>query len=347
MLTDKHNIYNTILRNIPLGFTIVDVKGNIVEFNKKAEEITGFKRSELLNKSHIQIFHNTLDEAACPLLKKSIRKKQKLAAYKSTIKTKEGETITIEITSFPIYNKDKMLEGGVELFRDITKEIKTEVQTKNILSSFAHDIKNPAISAKGFLSRLIGGKAGEISQKQEAYLQIIAESIDRIEQMSTKFLEHSKYESGKVRIKRNEFNAIDIVSNVIKELSEKAQTKNIKISSPRKRNPISIRADKAMINRAVFNLLENAVKHSPANSTIHISSYEKDKRFHFSVTNLGEIPEDAMDNVFVAFYQERVKSKGYGLGLSITKNIIELHKGVIWVESNKGKTTFSFRIPMK
>jgi transcriptional regulator with PAS, ATPase and Fis domain len=127
---EKGEIHDIIIKNLPMGYSVVDKNGIIVDFNHAAEEITGYSKTEVIGKPHLSILHTTPDKAS--------------------IKKKNGDLITIGVTAFPLVDSSGNFIGGVELFKDITESNRLKIERKNILSMFAHDMKNPIVTAGGF-----------------------------------------------------------------------------------------------------------------------------------------------------------------------------------------------------
>lgn len=346
----QERIYEIITRNLPIGFSIVNKEGIIVDFNTAAETITGFTKSEVLGKSHYQILHGSSDSEACPLLKHALQKREEIVETESRIKKKNGEQIIISVTAFPLVDDEGNLWGGVELFRDITARKKLERERKNMLSMFAHDMKNPAMTSAGFLSRILSKKAGELTEKQESYLQIVNDNLAKIENLITNFLEFSRLETKEYIPKVESYNIASAIKKIIETIKIEADKKHIKIifECPEE-CPDIIPADPTMMDRVITNLLSNAFKYSEPGGTIKVELSERDKDIIVHVTDTGiGIPEGQLPYIFDAFFRVSRDSKGSGLGLAITKTIIEAHEGRVCVESTLGEgSTFSFCLPKK
>jgi two-component system phosphate regulon sensor histidine kinase PhoR len=190
-----HQIYNVIIDNIPVGFSMVDKEGIIVDFNHMAEKITGYSKEDVMGKSHLEILHDTSDRNVCPLFKHTLLQHKEAVAAEATIKRKDGAPVLLSVTTAPLFDNKGALTGGIELFRDITEIKHLERERKNILSMFAHDMKSPVTVAGGYLSRLLVGKAGPITEKQQGYLTIIQDALNSLSDLITDFLEFSRFES--------------------------------------------------------------------------------------------------------------------------------------------------------
>jgi|SRR5208283_4029610 len=231
---------------------------------------------------------------------------------------------------------------------DITGLRKLERERRNILSMFAHDMKNPLVTSEGFLSRIISGKAGALTEKQQDYLEIIHDELNRVSQLISDFLDLAKFEA-------QEYAPIPVPFNVHREIQKNIETEEM--AAEKKQITISlelpdtaipmVNADAAMINRVIRNLLDNAIKYTDSGGAITVKVTDRGNEILVSVKDTGTgIPEDVLPYIFDAFYCVRRDSKGSGLGLSIAKTIIELHGGRIWVESAPAKgSVFSFTLP--
>ncbi|MGE5173294.1 MAG: ATP-binding protein [Betaproteobacteria bacterium] len=341
-------VYKTVISSLPLGFSRVDGDGIIVDFNLAAQDITGYSREEVIGRPHLEIFHGTSDPNACPLVKHALLRKEQRVGAETSVKKKNGNLAILSVTTTPLFNEQGDFAGAVELFRDIT-DIKTQERArKNILSMFAHDMKNPLATAGGFLARLLAGKAGALTDKQLQVLTTIQEEFHKLSDLLADFLEYSRVEAKQYK---PAFRTVPIVKQMrrnvelVRSEAEKVRmTVSLEVD---KTAPETIHADPAMIDRAVANLLNNALAHSGEGSAITVRLAETGDDLLVSVADTGKgISEDKLPYLFDAFYRTSKENEGSGLGLFIVKTIVEAHGGRIWVESAAGKgSTFSFTLP--
>jgi PAS domain S-box-containing protein len=230
---------------------------------------------------------------------------------------------------------------------DITKIRKLERERKNILSMLAHDMKNPAVISEGFLSRLILGKTGALTEKQQNYLEIIHSELNKLSQLISDFMQFSRFEAIEYKPVHAPFNIEEEIRKNIEAEKVEAEKKEIIIGLEHLDTitPI-VNADAAMVNRVIRNLLVNAIKYTDPGGAVTIKISDRGNEILVSVKDTGiGIPEDHLPYIFDAFYRAG-NSKGSGLGLSIAKTIIESHGGRIWVESAPAKgSVFSFTLP--
>ena len=233
---------------------------------------------------------------------------------------------------------------------DISAFKELEKERKNILSMFAHDMKNPIIIAAGFLSRVLSGKAGPLTEKQINYMELMCEELNKLERFITNFLEFSRLEAKEYKPVPLPFNIEIAIKKHIEGAKIQADKKNIKIMFEIPEDiPVVVNADAVQIDRVIANLLDNAIKYSDSPGTIIAKLLNRDEDILVQVIDTGiGIPEDHLPYIFDAFFRASRNSMGAGLGLSIAKTIVEAHGGKIWVESTPQKgSTFIFTIPKR
>ncbi|MGO9379946.1 MAG: ATP-binding protein [Dissulfurispiraceae bacterium] len=344
MREDKQQYYELLINNLPLGFSIVDENGIIIDANDNAAQITGHRIDELIGRSHHAIFHATAGDEACPLLKYAFEDRKSVVDCEVDMQKRDGEVITLAVTAAPLFNDKGSFVGGVELFRDITDIKKLERERKNILSMFAHDIKNPVATAVGFLTRVMSGK----SKDQQSDFESIKDELKTAESLIADFLQYSRFEAKQYQPAMKPFNIVGSLRKQVESQVILADEKHIKIRSEIAEEGFpDINADETMVNRVIANLIGNAIKYTNPDGEINVRLLNRDKDILVQVQDTGiGIPSDKLPFVFDAFYRVSGDQKGSGLGLSISKTIVTAHGGKIWAESILGQgSTFSFTLP--
>jgi signal transduction histidine kinase len=231
---------------------------------------------------------------------------------------------------------------------DITRFKELERERENLLSMFAHDMKNAVITSQGFLSRLISGKAGPLAKKQQDYSEIIRDELERLSQFISDFLEFARLEAKAYKPILAPCDMQAEIRKSVEAVTLEAQKKRITLSVDLQENMIlMIRADAAKISRVLRNLLDNAIKYSDEGGAITVKLADRGNEMlvSFEDTGMG-IPEDQMPYIFDAFFRVSRDSRSSGLGLAIAKTIIEGHGGRIWAENVSPKgSVFSFTLP--
>ena len=344
MRKDKQQYYELLINNLPLGFSIVDENGIILDVNDNTEKITGHRLDELIGKSHHEIFHATTGNEACPLLQYALQDHKSIVDCEVAMKRKDGEMIILSVTAAPLINEKGSFVGGVELFRDITEIKKLERERKNILSMFAHDIKNPVATAGGFLTRLMSGKSND----QQSDFESMRDELKTAESLIADFLQYSRFEAKEYQPLMKPFNIAGSLRKQVENAIILADEKNIKIRCEIAEDVFpDINADEAMVNRVIANLIGNAIKYTNPDGEINVRLLSRDEDILVQVRDTGVgIPSDELPFIFDAFYRVGRDQKGSGLGLSISKTIVKAHGGKISAESTLGiGSTFSFTLP--
>jgi PAS domain S-box-containing protein len=347
---EPQKIYDAVVQNLPVGFSVLDDKGIIVDFNPAAVKITGYSRDEVIGKPHFEILHGTADRDSCPVLRHALSRQEHAVAAESAIRTKSGEQVVLSVTTFPLIDDNARLSGAVELFRDVTDAKRLERERKNILSMFAHDMKNPITTSGGFLSRLLSGKAGPLNEKQRHYLETIRDELYRVSDLLADFLEFSRIEAKVYEPILRLFAIDENLRKNVETAKLEADKKGISVLlDVRGAISTSVLADPAMIGRVIANLLDNAIAYTDTGGSIGVELSETDSAVLISIADTGRgIPEDKLPYIFDAFYRVSRDSEGSGLGLFITKSIIDAHGGSIRVKSDIGKgSTFSIMLPKR
>lgn len=249
------------------------------------------------------------------------------------------------------------LENRVEQrTRELTKaleEVKRISKRKNdFVSSVAHELRTPLTSIKGYASILLTEKLGAIPEEAKLRIEKINRHSDELAYFVNDLLDISRIESGKMLMKLEPLDLNKIFEETAELLSIQLKEKNIELSSAFDTNALAIFADSNQIKRIFINIISNAIKFTPAGGKITVRSREtSEQKVQIDISDTGcGIPEEAKDAIFEEFYRVdnsiNQEVKGTGLGLALVKNIIEAHKGKIWVTSKSGAgSIFSFTLP--
>ncbi|MGE5087436.1 MAG: ATP-binding protein [Bacillota bacterium] len=240
--------------------------------------------------------------------------------------------------SWEYYQKNKLLSQ--------VEELKT-----NFISMMSHDLKTPIARIQGMTNVILADSVPLSSQQREA-VDTIKHSSDDLLKFINAILNYGRIESEGVQLHLQTKDINNVIQEVIKKHEFLAKVKRIQIVC--ELDPLfPIPMDADLMRQVLSNLVENAIKYSPEDTRIMISSEERDDHVVIQVADQGPgIPPDELNNIFMKFFRSKnVKStqiKGSGLGLYLAKYFTELHKGRIFVESNDGKgSTFTVELPME
>ena len=212
---------------------------------------------------------------------------------------------------------------------------------------FVHDMKNPVSTAGSYVSRLLSGKTGVLSETQMDHLALVRNSLDKLDTMLVQFLDFLRIESKEYEPVFYPLDIVSALSRNIADMKVLADKKGLDIlfEFPEEISPVY--ADLMMINRIITNLLDNAIKYTDSGGTITVQVLDSDDSVAIQITDTGiGISETHIREIFNPFYRIRRDSEGSGLGLFIVRTMVEAHNGTILVNSIPGEgSVFSFRLP--
>lgn len=240
---------------------------------------------------------------------------------------------------------DELAKSFNNMARDLAK---LDELTKGFIGNVSHEFKTPMTSIGGFIDGMLDGTIAK--ENQEKYLKIISEEVKRLSRMVVRMLDAAKIQSGELILNPAPFDFTEMSSQIAISFEQKIVQKNINIDIAFEDNLI-VNGDRDHIFRAIYNLVDNAVKFVNQNGYLFIKAHKQGNFCEFSIKNTGTaIPPEDIPHVFDRFYKtDRSRSldrSGVGLGLYIVKNIINLHGGDISVRSNGGETEFSLSLPL-
>jgi len=242
-----------------------------------------------------------------------------------------------------------------ELITDAFNKMLTRVKSlddsrQEFVSNVSHELKTPLTSMKVLADSLVGQENVPIELYQE-FMQDITEEIDRENKIITDLLSLVKLDKKAADMHIEKLNVTDLLDLILKRLRPIAAKQNIDLILESFK-PVIAEVDEVKLTLALSNLVENGIKYNKENGWVRISINTDSKYFYVTIADSGRgIPKDSLDRIFERFYRvDKSHSKeigGSGLGLSITKNAIVMHHGVVKVHSEEGEgTTFSVRIPL-
>jgi len=244
----------------------------------------------------------------------------------------------------------ELKRANAQLKREVRERRAAERLKDDFVSTVSHELRTPLAIMKEGISLLLDRIPGEINEKQERVLTTASGSVNRLARIINDLLDISKIEAGKMEIRKERVNLSDIVRTVVAPMKSLAEQKGLRLEMNLAAENLEVYADAERIVQVITNLIGNAVKFTTEGS-IRVSTMAKDGDVGCSVEDSGEgIPKEDLPKLFQKFVQIRrtygAGEKGTGLGLAIAKNIVELHNGRIWVESEQGKgTTFNVTFP--
>ena len=348
-----------------------DPSSIITDVNKQMEMLTGCTRDELIGAPFKNYFTDP-DRAETSI--KQVLSEKKVTNRELTARARDGKETVVSINATTFYDRDRKLQGVFAAARDVTerKRLDQVLNEKNIeleraksvaektnraktdfLANMSHELRTPLNSVIGFSEVLQDQMFGTINEKQREYLNNILTSGRHLLSLINDILDLSKVESGKMKLEVSTFSLRETVDDSLVMLREKALKNGIGLHMDlAPQADVNIVADQRKVKQILFNLISNAVKFTTAGGDIVVSAVRDGEFIEVTVADTGlGVKEEDIPKLFHPFTQlESVYTKQYegtGLGLALTRQLVELHGGRVWVKSEFGTgSRFSFTIPL-
>src|SRR5450756_786580 len=343
-----------------------DPSGIITDANKQMEALTGCTRDELIGAPFKKYFTDPeRAEAAINL----VLSEKKVTDYELTARARDGKQTEVSYNATTFYDRDRTLQGVLAVARDVTerKLVEAELQqakaaaesasrTKSdFLASMSHEIRTPMNAIMGIADLLA---KTPLSPEQDKYVQIFRRAGDNLLNLINDILDLSKVEASQLELERTAFSLNDHLEKVTEMVAGRAQEKGLALVCEIAPNvPTDLVGDPTRLRQVLLNLLSNAIKFTESGEvSLRVapdadSSVPTALQFTVSDTGIG-IPGEKLGQVFERFTQADSSTTrrfgGSGLGLTISKRLVELMGGRMWVESRVGQgSVFAFAVPFE
>ena len=377
-LRESERKYRHLFENSPFSIALLNTKGKIIDINSTTFKLFGFKKEDLIGKNYLKLSYlfpsetkpglRTLQEldrkreptniVMKPSTVRIFNKDNKMIWVESELSTIEiGGELMIQAIIQDVTNKkiaEEKLKESERMLRQQNIELKELDRLKtDFISIAAHDLKTPLISVGGYID-LILLREKDLKDEIKEDLNRVLSNVARLESYINRLLDVMKIDAGKIEIIKKVENIYDIITDCLSELEYQISQKKIAINLNVPED-LELIVDRFRITQVFSNILSNAVKFSSDNDIIDINVLEENQNFLFKIKDHGKgLTLKEIEKLFGKFVTigQATESysafeKGSGLGLYISKGMIEVHGGEIWVESkgrNKG-AEFSFTLP--
>lgn len=260
--------------------------------------------------------------------------------------------VCVQAHFIPLEDQLGKVCGMVLFLHDITDLKRIDELKTNFVSNVSHELRTPLTSIAGFVKLLLAGRAGALSAQQRKYLDIVSSQASDLTEMIESILDLSRLQSGSANQEMSEIDLRELVNSVTRDLSPAASEKDIEIRSRLSDTLPHAEANPARISQVLTNIIDNAVKFTGPGGLVEISALHNGPLLQVQVSDSGVgIPSGALPHIFDRFFQARSgevnDTGGFGLGLAISREIVEMSGGKIWAESDPGRgSTFYFTLPV-
>ena len=349
--------YRELISTSMDGIISMDRNMRIIIWNQGAERIFGYKETEILGKPVVMLTPEKNRKKAGEILTKLFEtngKGDSSRIVEAQLMRKNGTIVPVEISVSKRKVEENYLVTGI--VRDITERKEAEEKLRQIdqmksefLSIVSHELRTPLQSIGGFAKLILEGKVPDI-ETQEEFLQIIDRESQQLGILINSLLDMSRLESGRFQINKRLLPLRDTFIDSIKIFHSLARDKDVSLGEDIPETLPEIEVDAERLRHVIVNLMSNAIKFSDPGGSVSAKLKTRNGELLFQVKDKGiGINKKAMSHLFERFYraEDKLARGGTGLGLFISKQIIEAHGGRIWAESKPGEgSTFSFTLPL-
>ncbi len=357
LIADKTKI-EAILESMGDGVFMANPNKKIVLINNSAKKLIKLGRRNVLGRFYGDVFKFKTEkgkllnyEVDCPI-QQAISENRSVVRDDLKVTTTYGKEIPVAIFVAPVIDAKSNVLGGIVVLRNITYEKEMERMKYEFVSIATHELKTPVAAIAGHLSMVLEEGIGKVDDRAKKLLTRALEGAKRLSKLINDLLNVSRIEEGKMSMDIQPRDIGKIIESVISELQIKAKEKKIylKYQKPKRRLP-KVLVDEIRIREVITNLIDNAIKFTRRGG-VTVSATKSRDLVTITVADTGVgISKEYIPHLFQKFHQIESaytrEAGGTGLGLYISKSIVELHKGKIYVESkpNVG-SKFKFTIPI-
>jgi PAS domain S-box-containing protein len=335
------------------GIYGVDLEGRVTFANPSAALALGFLPEQLLGHDAHDRLHGaehgtTGHERGSCYVQHAIAEGRVVSSEEDVYQRRDGSTFPVEVTASPLLDEDR-IAGAVVAFRDVTQRREVDRMKDEFLSIVSHELRTPLTSIRGSLGMLGSGTFVELTPQAQRMVSIALQSSERLSRLINDILDVERIRSGKLPMDVAPSEVASLVRTTAKEMAALAESAGVHLVVGA--TPGWVAADGDRIVQTLTNLVGNAIKFSAVGATVTLEAVENDAHVTFVVSDEGRgIPADKLLSIFEPFEQvdssDSREKGGTGIGLAISRGIIERHGGRIWADSELGRgTVLRFTLP--
>jgi two-component system, NtrC family, sensor histidine kinase KinB len=341
-VADEKERSTAIIENIADGIVAVDRDGEVVLWNRAAEEITGVPRNEALGRTPTQLLRRTLegdDDAPGGNRLVSINR--------------GGEEVWLSLTEAVMRDPAGQVAGRIFAFRDISADRYVEEMKSDFVSAVSHELRSPLTSIYGFAETLLRQDVLFGEEERRTFLGYIASESERLTAIVDALLNVARLDSGDLQVNLNAVDVNAVVVEAVSSAEEGAGMNGHRFVIELPTEPVAAEADGDKLRQILGVLLDNAVRYSPEGGTVTVAARRNDQTVEIEVADEGiGIPAHEQERIFRKFYRAEGGggprgTGGTGLGLFIAQGLVLAMGGRIWVSSAEGEgSRFAFELPL-
>ena len=326
---------------------VTDGEGCVTKLNPAAEEIFGSER-EIIGKHVGEVARDARIAGAVAEALQSQRPVAGEGMSSFLPLAVDGSERAFRLRTTPMRDNGNRLLGAVTILEDITHLREIDRLKSEFIATASHELRTPLTSVQMGVHLLLEGALGELTDDQNEVLQACRQDCERLDKLMRDLLDLSKIEAGESQPQLAPVRARELIATVADELRPQVETKGLKLQVELSVDLQQVEVDRTQIERVISNLVINALRHTK-HGEIKINAEQRDDHVAVSICDTGSgIPTEYLPHIFDKFVQvPDAPTGGAGLGLTISKSIVEAHGGQISVQSQVGRgTTFTFTLPL-
>lgn len=342
-------IADALFLSIGEGAIVIDEEGKVSRVNQAALSILGFERDELVGKWYPAAVVAE-DEAGrrLPYIERPIAEvffTGRSVFRKMQLRRKDKTKISVALTVSPVLLDGRPI-GAIEVFRDITEEVRLARAKDEFISLASHQLRTPATSVKQYLGMLLEGYAGRLTEAQKQFILTANHSNERQLRIIDDLLKVAVADAGSMVLHKARVNLVPLIKTVIADQAAKFDAKKLRVLFAPQKPEVYAYVDRDAFRMVLENLIDNAQKYTYPGKCIYIGVTKNGQQADISIKDEGTgIDRNDFEKLFQKFSRLSnplsIASGGTGLGLYWVRQIVDLHGGNISVESEVGKgTTF-------
>ena len=348
-LMDMNSKFNTLLEHVPMVVYMKDDQGNYITSSKYGKKFIEKHIDPYIGDVTIE-----LDEPI-ELIKKedlNVIETNESSITEKTATDQKGIRHWYRVIKVPVYRKKADMNGLVTIVQNIDAEKQNAEQQELFLAELTHDMKNPILAQISCLEMMLKGSFGALTPEQKEILEITVESSKYMKDLLYSILKSYKYDNGALKLEYRTFNVDTLISKCMNEAIGLAAEKNIErvYKSTLTEEEKEIVADKKHLRTIVSNMINNGLSYGFSNTDYVITTFKKGDNIVFSFENSSpEIPEEIKNHIFDKYVTgaRKYHKIGFGLGLYISKKIVDEHNGKIYLTTEGTRNKFTVEIPFR
>lgn len=350
LISKEKRKIESMVESMSEGVIMTDENDNLVVLNPAAKGMLGISSIDSMSDEETWNYFRKLKLGR---LYQKLSQQPGNGVVNEDVDLNEPKPITLKVISSLVRNHLGERLGVVTVLRDITKEKEIDRMKSDFISFVSHELRTPLTIVKGFTTIMLDEASRRLTKDQKEQLTYINESIDSLSRIISNLLDISKIEAGKLRLQKRSTDIVSLVKKVLRSLRPYAKSKGIKLETSFDAKLSRVPADLDRLTQVLTNLVDNAIKFSHENGEVFIKAKKGKDVIEVSVADSGiGISPENFNRIFNKFQRVEkgisLKQRGTGLGLPISKEIIQLHGGKIWVESEMRRgSKFTFTLPQK